>query len=142
MSSMKMAGNNTDDDYESLQYQQRLKAALHYTTMKICQQQSSELDVVCTKQLVASISETAWRQCQKFAEDMEMFTKHAKRTTVNADDIKMLTRRSGSLHKYISGVHEKLNENKQDGKKQKKSKKKAGTSSTTVTMETDEESNM
>ena len=45
-------------------------------------------------------------------------------------------------HQYMGSVHEKLNESKQDGKKQKKTRKKAGSSSTTVAMETDEESNM
>lgn len=132
---------NTDKEYEELQHQQRLKAALHYTTMKLCQRQFSELEVVCTKQLVASISETAWKQCQKFSEDMELFAKHAKRTHVNAEDIKMLTRRSTKLHRYISDAHEKLNESK-PAKKTKKSRKKAGSSSHTSAMDTDEESNM
>ena len=44
-------------------------------------------------------------------------------------------------HQYISDAHEKLNESK-PAKKSKKSRKKAGSSSYTVAMDTDEESNM
>jgi hypothetical protein len=44
-------------------------------------------------------------------------------------------------HRYISDAHEKLNESK-PAKKSKKSRKKAGSSSYTVAMDTDEESNM
>ena len=36
------------------------------------------------------------------ASDMESFAKHAKRATINQDDVKLLARRNESLEKNIS----------------------------------------
>lgn len=36
------------------------------------------------------------------AADMESFAKHAKRSTINQDDVKLLTRRNEKLEKEIS----------------------------------------
>ena len=54
---------------------QRLKAALYYTTLKISNELAEEKEVTLSRQVVASIAETTWSQCQQFAEDLEMFAK-------------------------------------------------------------------
>uniref|UniRef100_A0A2K6KIE6 Centromere protein S n=1 Tax=Rhinopithecus bieti TaxID=61621 RepID=A0A2K6KIE6_RHIBE len=35
---------------------------------------------------------------ENFAKDLETFARHAKRTTINTEDVKLLARRSNSLH--------------------------------------------
>lgn len=92
---------------------------------------------------MASIAETTWGQCQQFAEDLEMFAKHAKRSTINADDVKLLTRRSQKLHNFISQKHEAYLEEKQETKKAKKPRSKKSVSATVSTgLDVEEDSNM
>nr|XP_012329035.1 cortistatin isoform X1 [Aotus nancymaae] len=38
------------------------------------------------------------QELENFAKDLEMFARHARRTTVNTEDVKLLARRSNSLH--------------------------------------------
>jgi len=54
---------------------QRLKAALHHSSLKICQEHAEEKNLQLSKMLVAAISETTWRKCEQFAIDMELFAK-------------------------------------------------------------------
>nr|XP_022327579.1 centromere protein S-like [Crassostrea virginica] len=135
--------NTFDIDDEQLEIRQRLKAALYYTTLKISNELAEEKEVTLSRQVVASIAETTWSQCQQFAEDLEMFAKHAKRSTINADDVKLLTRRSHKLHNFISQKHEALLEEKQESRKAKKPRTKKSSSVTVSTgLDVEEDSNM
>ncbi|XP_029801776.1 centromere protein S [Suricata suricatta] len=60
---------------------------------------------------------------QNFARDLEMFARHAKRSTINTEDVKLLARRSNSLLKYITEKSEELTQfnSEQRAKKKKKS---------------------
>uniref|UniRef100_UPI00358E1CF7 centromere protein S-like isoform X4 n=1 Tax=Myxine glutinosa TaxID=7769 RepID=UPI00358E1CF7 len=86
----------------------RLRAAMHFTVGKLCEKVANDEHVSFSKQAVAAIAETTFRQCELFTRDVEMFAKHAKRTTVNCDDVKLLSRRSKSLHNFISKRSEEL----------------------------------
>lgn len=61
---------------------QKLKAALYYTTLKISNELAEVKEVTLSRQVVASIAETTWGQCQQFAEDLEMFAKYASWTLI------------------------------------------------------------
>uniref|UniRef100_A0A8D0GGS1 Centromere protein S n=1 Tax=Sphenodon punctatus TaxID=8508 RepID=A0A8D0GGS1_SPHPU len=78
-----------------------------------------------SKQTIAAISEITFRQCDVFAKDLEMFARHAKRSTINIEDVKLLARRSSSLQRYINQKSEELVLNNQE--KKEKRKKKNGT---------------
>ncbi|NXS33242.1 CENPS protein, partial [Pomatostomus ruficeps] len=104
---------------------QRLKAAVHYTVGCLCQEVAEDKDVQFSKQSVAAISEIAFRQCEIFAKDLEMFARHAKRTTVNTEDVKLLARRSNSLLKYITQKSEELASSNMEQKEKKKKKSSA-----------------
>ena len=52
---------------------QRLKAALHYTVGRVCEEVE---DVTFSRELIATISETAFRQCQVLATDLEQFARY------------------------------------------------------------------
>ncbi|NWV42868.1 CENPS protein, partial [Grantiella picta] len=100
---------------------QRLKAAVHYTVACLCQEVEEDKEVQFSKQSVAAISEITFRQCGVFFG----FCRHAKRTTVNTEDVKLLARRSNSLLKYITQKSEELASNNMEQKEKKKKKSSA-----------------
>ncbi|KFP73421.1 Centromere protein S, partial [Apaloderma vittatum] len=104
---------------------QRLKAAVHYTVGCLCQELAEERDVQFSKQTIAAISEVTFRQCENFAKDLEMFARHAKRSTVTTEDVKLLARRSNSLLKYITQKSEELASSNMEQKEKKKRKSSA-----------------
>ncbi|NXG32846.1 CENPS protein, partial [Dromaius novaehollandiae] len=75
---------------------QRLKAAVHYTVGCLCQDVAEDKDMQFSKQTIAAISEITFRQCGTEVIFL-MLCRHAKRSTVTAEDVKLLARRSNSL---------------------------------------------
>ena len=53
-------------------YLQRLKAALHYGVGQVC---SDVEGVTFSRELVATITETTFKQCELLATDLELFAK-------------------------------------------------------------------
>nr|KAF6443344.1 hypothetical protein HJG59_002675 [Molossus molossus] len=51
-----------------------------------------------------------------------MFARHAKRSTINTEDVKLLARRSNSLLKYITGKNEEITQFNVEQKAKKKKK--------------------
>ncbi|NXJ01849.1 CENPS protein, partial [Psophia crepitans] len=101
---------------------QRLKAAVHYTVGCLCRDVAEDGAVQFSKQAVAAISEVTFRQCDNFAKDLEMFARHAKRSTVNTEDVKLLARRSSALLKHITQKSEELASSNMEQKEKKKKK--------------------
>uniref|UniRef100_A0A3B5Q9P4 Centromere protein S n=1 Tax=Xiphophorus maculatus TaxID=8083 RepID=A0A3B5Q9P4_XIPMA len=88
---------------------QRLKAAVHYTVGRLCQKIGEEEHRrEFSRQTIAAIAETTFRECDIFAKDLEAFARHAKRSTVSAEDVKLLARRSRALVglRKITKLHE------------------------------------
>ncbi|XP_052509371.1 centromere protein S [Budorcas taxicolor] len=110
------------EEQQSFSYRQRLKAAVHYTVGCLCEEVSSDKDVQFSKQTIAAISEVTFGQCENFAKDLEMFARHAKRSTVNTEDVKLLARRSHSLLKYITEKNEDIAQLNLERKAKKKKK--------------------
>ncbi|XP_075046356.1 centromere protein S isoform X2 [Mixophyes fleayi] len=104
---------------------QRLKAAVHYTVGGLCQEVADDKEVTFSQQAIAAISEITFRQCESFAKDLELFARHAKRTTINMDDVKLVSRRSRSLHAHITACSEEIASSNQ-GQKEKRKKKSVG----------------
>ncbi|KAM9217667.1 centromere protein S [Leptosomus discolor] len=131
---------------ERLLLTQRLKAAVHYTVGCLCQELAEDKDVQFSKQTVAAISEITFRQCETFAKDLEMFARHAKRSTVTTEDVKLLARRSNSLLKYITQRSEELASSNMEQKEKKKKKSRAAkdrrTSAEQAAVSESEDSNM
>ncbi|XP_026205144.1 centromere protein S isoform X2 [Anabas testudineus] len=100
----------------------RLKAAVHYTVGQLCQKLGDDHRREFSRQVIAAIAETTFRQCDIFAKDLEAFARHAKRNTVSTEDVKLAARRSTALSIYIQNKSEELN---QDLKKKSTGKKKS-----------------
>ncbi|XP_060069503.1 centromere protein S-like [Ylistrum balloti] len=116
-----------DDDMENLQHKQRLKASVHHTVVKICSElvQDDEAGITIDNSVKAAIAETTWRYIQEVTQDLEMFAKHAKRTTINADDVKLLLRKCPKLLEHISSIHQTHTESRVKQKKKSTTKKKS-----------------
>ncbi|XP_062853519.1 centromere protein S [Trichomycterus rosablanca] len=130
-----------DEDEANIQ---RLKAAVHYTVGKLCESTAAECEKQISRQAIAAIAETTFRQCEIFAKDLEAFAKHAKRHTVTTDDVKLLARRSTALSSYIEQKSEELATNNQELKEKRKknatkrkSKDMEGNEAEVQTMEND-----
>uniref|UniRef100_A0A8C0VJ18 Centromere protein S n=1 Tax=Cyanistes caeruleus TaxID=156563 RepID=A0A8C0VJ18_CYACU len=102
---------------------ERLKAAVHYTVGCLCQEVEEDKDVRFSKQSIAAISEITFRQCGTGC--FLILCRHAKRTTVTTEDVKLLTRRSNSLLKYITQKSEELASSNMEQKEKKKKKSSA-----------------
>ncbi|GIX85521.1 centromere protein S [Caerostris darwini] len=100
------------DDFEKgSDLEEKLKTSLHYAVGKICNESEEAFKVKFSKEFIDMLADLAYRQAGIFAEDLELFAKHAKRTTVNIDDVKLLVRRSKSLHEHISKMAAELSAN-------------------------------
>ncbi|KAI9515067.1 hypothetical protein NQZ68_027931 [Dissostichus eleginoides] len=106
----------SDDKDET---QQRLKAAIHFTVGRLCQKTGEDHQRGFSRQAVAAIAETAFRQCDVFAKDLEAFARHAKRSTVTSEDVKLIARRSTALSIHIQNKTEELNQEKKSTGKRK-----------------------
>ena len=62
----------------------------------------SKLWLIKGSYVYVSIIYVCYRQFALFASDVELFTKHARRKRVNAEDVLMLVRRTPSLHNHLS----------------------------------------
>ncbi|KFQ34708.1 Centromere protein S, partial [Mesitornis unicolor] len=104
---------------------QRLKAAVHYTVGCLCQDVAEDKDLQFSKQTIAALSEITFRQCENFAKDLEMFARHAKRSTITTEDVKLLARRSNSLLRYITQKSDEITSSSVEQKEKKKKKSSA-----------------
>lgn len=138
-----MAGVDEElsDDYENVVKTKRLKAAVHYTTGKICEDCEADLEIKYTPQFIASVSETIFRCSERMAIDLEAFAKHGKRTTINSDDVLLLARKTKNLASYMRDLKDSLTATKEEQNVNRKAKKKAKESEKPTANATDE-SNM
>ncbi|KAK7501787.1 hypothetical protein BaRGS_00006873 [Batillaria attramentaria] len=117
---------------------------MHYTTLKICQETEEKYDTQISQQVVAAIAETLWRQTESFAVDLEMFARHAKRSVISPDDVKLLVRRNPHLLKHIQQLHAEQTAGREEPKKRGRKGKKnmKSTDSAAAPEDTDDNSNI
>ncbi|XP_056130934.1 centromere protein S [Lampris incognitus] len=104
---------------------QRLKAAVHYTVGRMCKIVGAEYGTDLSRHVVAAIAEVTFRQCDTFAKDTEAFARHAKRSTVMPEDVRLVARRSTALSNFIQKKIEELNQEQRNSKKKNTRKRKS-----------------
>ncbi|KAB5575834.1 kinetochore component CENP-S-domain-containing protein [Coniochaeta sp. 2T2.1] len=90
-----MADDAEDDNRE------RLKASLWYAIGKIVDEESIQRNRNATPQFIGSLTELVMTQIESAAIDLESFSRHAGRTTINTDDVLLMTRRNDDLQDMI-----------------------------------------
>ncbi|KAJ3308831.1 hypothetical protein HDU76_003799 [Blyttiomyces sp. JEL0837] len=118
-----MNGYNLDDDNDmnAVDDQEedvanRIKAAVHYTVGKICEEYEKEHNAKCTPQFIHSLASIVHHQAETMVLDLAAFAKHAKRQQVNADDVRLLVRRNDGLVKMLNDYADDLKETKKKRK--------------------------
>uniref|UniRef100_A0A8C9WLD2 Centromere protein S n=1 Tax=Scleropages formosus TaxID=113540 RepID=A0A8C9WLD2_SCLFO len=101
---------------EDFSLHQRLKAALHFTVGRLCEDIGGDGGKRFNKEVLAAIAETTYRQCGLFHSHL----RHAKRTTVNSEDVKLVARRSTALYNHITRRSEELASTNQEQKERRK----------------------
>ena len=105
--------------------QQRLKAALWFAVGKIVDEESLRLNTNATPQFIGALTEMVWAQIgnqlpcfflvgiilmdhlENVSADLESFCKHAGRSTINTDDVLLITRRNDALHDIMKDFIDK-----------------------------------
>lgn len=106
-----MAGFVADDQDK----EEKLKAALWYAMGQTIDAVATERNINATPHFIGGLSEMVWGQIQIVAQDLEAFAKHRGKTSVNADDVVLLSRRNEALAEVLS--HEANNLSRGDGAK-------------------------
>ncbi|KAI1438747.1 kinetochore component CENP-S-domain-containing protein [Xylaria sp. CBS 124048] len=90
-----MANGSDEEAHE------RLKRALWYTVGKMVDRETLHRNRNVSPQFIAALTELVWTQIETAAQDLECFSRHGGRSTINTDDILLLARRNGDLHRII-----------------------------------------
>uniref|UniRef100_A0A0B7B530 Centromere protein S n=1 Tax=Arion vulgaris TaxID=1028688 RepID=A0A0B7B530_9EUPU len=112
-------------DYDKLDKEQSLKAAMYYSVKQIAKEVEEEMEVRVSAGVLATLSESLSRQVEVYAMDLENFAKHAKRTQINVDDVRLLTRRNTTLHQHLDSISGEKTGQQAHKKKAKKTVKKS-----------------
>ncbi|KAM7198091.1 Kinetochore component CENP-S domain containing protein [Naviculisporaceae sp. PSN 640] len=96
--------------------QAALKAALWFHIGKMVDEESLRRNRNATPQFIGTLVETVWTQLESVAIDLETFSKHAGRTTVNTEDVLLLARRNTDLYEMIKDSVNKKKATKSTGK--------------------------
>ncbi|XP_022117981.1 centromere protein S [Pieris rapae] len=90
--------------FQNLSATQKLQAAVHKDVRGICTEACHFLGLEITKPAIEVIAELVFKKCHVYGSDLEAFAKHAKRSTINADDVKLLVRRNPSLKSRLHSL--------------------------------------
>ncbi|XP_063826028.1 centromere protein S-like [Ostrinia nubilalis] len=91
-------------NYDSLTKNQKIQATLHRDVRAICTETCHFLGLEITKPAMEIIAELVHKKLSVYGADLEAFAKHAKRSTINAEDVKLLVRRNPSLKAHLSTI--------------------------------------
>ncbi|KAF8567741.1 hypothetical protein P879_06327 [Paragonimus westermani] len=81
------------------------KAELHYVCTKLAEEIAKKQGCTIGLDIVCLVTELLFRFYQVLATDLECFAKHARRTTVNVDDVLCFVRRNPQLLNILSDHH-------------------------------------
>jgi len=106
-------------DKEEIDSDQRLKAATYYTIKKISKEVEEDKDVSISAKVLATLNESLHRQAAKWARDIEHFAKHARRSEMNIQDVRLLARNNEVLMQHLDKMTDDLKPLECDQKKAK-----------------------
>lgn len=101
--------NKENKENEGGEEKPKIKATLYHLIGKICDSETSLKNKTFSKEYLASLAEVVFAQGELFANDMEAFCRHSKRTIINMDDVKLIARRNGSLVEQLDQQVQQIN---------------------------------
>ncbi|XP_063535899.1 centromere protein S-like [Cydia strobilella] len=90
--------------FENLSPSQKVRASLHRNVRGICTEALHQLGMDMTKPAMEIVAELVYKKLKIYGTDLEAFAKHAKRNTVNSEDVKLLVRRNPSLKTHLNKI--------------------------------------
>ncbi|CAG4940736.1 unnamed protein product [Parnassius apollo] len=90
--------------FQNLSKLQKARVSLHRDVQAICKESCHLLGLEITKPAMEIIAELLYKKISIYGLDLEAFAKHAKRSTINADDVKLLVRRNPSLKTHLNTI--------------------------------------
>ncbi|KAK9496573.1 hypothetical protein O3M35_012518 [Rhynocoris fuscipes] len=110
------------ENLEDMNDEEKLKLSVFHAVSKA----SDEISLDCvdnctfTPEAKALLTEFIWKKLSLYAEDLEAFCNHAKRSNINEDDVKLLFRRNPKLLEEFTKIDQEEPENKGQKRKRKK----------------------
>ncbi|XP_065341706.1 centromere protein S-like [Cloeon dipterum] len=106
-----------------LTFEKKVKVALLLEVRKVIEEVGGNIQFAFTKNSTDLIGELVWKKLIVAGSDLEAFAKHAKRTTANPEDVKLLARRNPILKAYISELADEIKSKKEPRKSKNKKEK-------------------
>ncbi|XP_044733996.1 centromere protein S-like [Chrysoperla carnea] len=100
---------------------EKLRVKILLETQKLTKEIGENLNMTIDDRANELISELIWKKLNLYGSDLECFAKHAKRSLITPDDIKVLVRRNVGLKEHIVDKVENVKSNKVKKKKEDKS---------------------
>ncbi|KAG5871479.1 hypothetical protein JTB14_032193 [Gonioctena quinquepunctata] len=89
--------------------EQKAKQTVHNTAKKIAREVGSGFNMEFDTDALDIIAELTYKKLLLYGTDLDAFQKHAKRSTINADDVKLLVRRNESLKELVDSKLQTIN---------------------------------
>ncbi|GAU92824.1 hypothetical protein RvY_04856 [Ramazzottius varieornatus] len=106
--------------------EQMLRAAVHYIIYKISEEVASTTNVKFTKDVIASLANHFYRDFATRGRDLEHFARHAKRSKIQPDDVRLMYRNCPDIVAQADVALTKNEKEKQEAKAASKPKSKVG----------------
>ncbi|ORX73231.1 hypothetical protein DL89DRAFT_265369 [Linderina pennispora] len=82
------------------------RASVWLAVAKLCSEDETSSGVSYSPTFVEALSHVVYAQAETMGGDLECFAKHARRTKISVDDVKLCARRNGALHKQLEDIAE------------------------------------
>ncbi|XP_026327595.1 centromere protein S-like [Hyposmocoma kahamanoa] len=90
--------------FENLSNVQKIRAAIYRDVKAISSETLHFLGLEMTKSATDVTAELVYKKLLMYGADLEAFSKHAKRSVINVEDVKLLVRRNPSLKEYLNKI--------------------------------------
>ncbi|KAI5646604.1 CENP-S protein domain-containing protein [Phthorimaea operculella] len=90
--------------FDKLSGPQKIRAALHRDVWAISSETCHFLGLEISKPAMEVIAELVYKKLSVYGTDLEAFAKHAKRSTINSEDVKLIARRNPSLVTHLNSI--------------------------------------
>eukprot|EP01112_Ceratiomyxa_fruticulosa_P010941 TRINITY_DN2922_c0_g2_i1.p2 TRINITY_DN2922_c0_g2~~TRINITY_DN2922_c0_g2_i1.p2 ORF type:complete len:148 (-),score=41.25 TRINITY_DN2922_c0_g2_i1:139-582(-) len=102
-----------------------IKASIHYSVAKICEDEAQNMsnadgvkgEMVISTATIASLTELVQSFAGTMASDLACFAKHAKRNTIQTEDVLLCARKTHTLESMLTKYVDELKEEKKRKKK-------------------------
>ncbi|KAI4462356.1 cortistatin [Holotrichia oblita] len=79
----------------------KLRSGIHLDTKEISKDVGNELGIDFDESAIELVGEMIYKKILMYGSDLEAFCKHAKRSTITTDDVKLLCRNNTSLKNFV-----------------------------------------